>query len=129
MSTLARLSGAKNSGSSFASISGSYNTPAYAATLAVAPKYQSAYSLIAPGALTGAMTVTAPVGDGTNDDVAPFVGDVIEFLFNAATTQVVTFGTGFASSGTLSVTGTKLANIVFVFNGTIWQERSRTVTA
>lgn len=129
MSTLARLSGAKNSGSSLASLSGSYSQPAYAATLAITPPYQSAYRLVIPAALTGAMSITTIVGNGIADTVAPFAGDVIEFLFNAATTQVVTFSTGFASTGTLSVTGTKYASIVFVFNGTIWVERSRAVTA
>jgi len=130
MSTLARLSGAKNSGSTFASLSGNFYQPAYAATIALLPPYQAAFHLVKPAALTGAVTFTAPVGDDTADDVAPFVGDVIAFLLQSDTTsRVVTFGTGFASTGTLSVTTAKYAYIEFIFNGLIWQEKFRTVTA
>jgi hypothetical protein len=102
-----------------------YLEPAYAATIALAP--YAAYTLVKPGTLTGALTVTAGVGSAGNP---PFIGDILDFLFTPdGTTRVVTFGTGFLPNGTLSVTTAKTANASFMFNGTAWVERGRTVTA
>lgn len=99
--------------------------PAYAATIAIVPFASN--TLVQPGTLTGALTVTIGAGSATT---APFVGDTIDFLFIPdGTTRVVTFTTGTLPNGTLSVTTAKTANISFMFNGTAWVERGRTVTA
>ncbi len=91
----------------------------YAATIALLPKeFSSLYSL----ALTGAVTLTA----GTT---LPQVGDEIKFLFSAdATNRIVTFGTGFASTGTLTVTASKKATATFRFDGAAWVEAGRSIT-
>lgn len=98
-----------------------YLNPAYAASIALKPS--QGYTLVNVQQLTGALTVTAAV-------VAPFIGDELELLFAAdGTNRVVTFGTGFASAGTLTVVATKFGTAKFVFNGTSWIERSRALTA
>ncbi len=130
MSTLARLSGAKNSGSTFASLSGNFYTPAFASTIALAVPYQSARAVIQPATLTGAVTFTVALPSAAADDKAPFVGDEIIFLLvSDGTSRTATFGTGFLPNGTLSVTTGKYAYIKFIFNGTAFIETSRTVTA
>lgn len=103
----------------------SYQTPAYASTIAIATT--AAETVVQPAALTGAATITIGVGSATT---APYVGDTIKFLLvSDATTRTVTFGTGFAPNGTLAVTTAKYGSISFIFNGTNWQETGRTVTA
>ena len=95
--------------------------PAYIATLAIIPSQQ--HNLIAPAQLTGAMTINATV---TN----LFIGDIVRTMFSAdATNRVVTFGTGFASSGTLTVLASKFGFVDFMFNGTVLQEMGRALTA
>jgi hypothetical protein len=129
MSTLARISGEVNQDNTFAALMGDYQTPAYAATIAILTKKTSATTIVQPATLTGAVTFTVNVGDDTADDIAPYIGDEILFLLTAASTEVATFSTGFAPAGTLSVTGTKYASIKFIFSGTVWQEVHRTETA
>lgn len=125
-----RFTGLKNKENTERAIKRGYLAPVFAATLSLsALGYDSinAYHLVNPGVLTGAVTITAPVGTATT---GPMVGDELEFLFTPdGTTRVVTFGTGFAPNGTLSVTTAKYATAVFIFNGTVWVEKGRTVTA
>ncbi|MEB0264073.1 hypothetical protein, partial [Mucilaginibacter sp. 10I4] len=98
----------------FAALAGDFQTPAFAATIALVIGAQMAKTIIAPVVLTGSVTFTANVD-------TPLIGDRIEFLLTPdGTTRVVTFGTGFASTGPLSVTTGKYASAQFVFNGTIW---------
>lgn len=100
-------------------------TPAYASTIAILPRH--ALTLVQPATLTGAVTFTAGVGSSTTP---PYVGDEIQFLLvSDGTSRTATFGTGFAPNGTLAVTTAKYGYIDFIFNGTVWQEKSRTITA
>jgi hypothetical protein len=130
MSTLPRLNGAVNQDNTFSTLMGDYQSPAYAATIALTIKSKASKTIVQPATLTGAVTFTANVGDDTADDVAPYVGDEIIFLLvSDGTTRTATFGTGFLPNGTLAVTTAKFASIRFIFNGASWIEMSRTVTA
>lgn len=94
---------------------------AYAATIALIPAAQRNYFEI--GQLTGALTMTA-------DTTAPFWGDTMVIQFNAdGTNRVVTFSTGFATSGTLTVVASKFGNVSFMFTANGWVETARTLTA
>ena len=124
MSTNARFSSAAGSDNTDRVRDNQYLTPAYAASLALVPV--KSFTLVNVAALTGAMSITAGVGAAAT---APYVGDRIKLLFSAASTQVVTFSTGFLSTGTLSVTAGKTANATFIFNGASWCEEGRSVTA
>lgn len=102
-----------------------YLNPAYAASLAVAPRVSN--TLVQVQTLTGALAVTVGVGSSTKP---PFVGDNLRFLLvSDGTTRTVTFSTGFVANGTLAVTTAKFSTIAFIFNGTAWQETGRTTTA
>jgi hypothetical protein len=95
--------------------------PAYIATLAITPVQQ--LNLIAPAVLTGAMTINATV-------TQLYIGDIVRCMFVADTTnRVVTFGTGMASAGTLTVLASKYGFVDFMFNGTVLQEMGRALTA
>lgn len=130
MSTLSRFSGLKNDDNTFRVLSGDYQTPAYAATIALVIKPYAHRTIVNPAVLTGVVTFSTVLGTQAADDNGPFVGDTIQFLLTPdGTTRVVTFGTGFLPNGTLSVTTAKYATISFIFNGTAWIETGRTVTA
>lgn len=130
MSTLPRISGAKNADNTYASVAGDFQAPAFAANIAILIKQQAAKTLIQPATLTGIVTFTINVGNDAADDVAPYVGDEVSFfLVSDGTSRVVTFGTGFLPTGTLSVTTAKFAHISFKFNGASWIETARSVTA
>jgi hypothetical protein len=93
---------------------------AYATPTAVKPT--EFRNLVQVGQLTGALTLTAAT-------TLSNIGDTLVFMFSAdGTNRVVTFSTGFAVTGTLTVTASKLATASFVFNGTSWVEVSRAVT-
>ncbi len=112
----------------FRVLTGDYQTPAFASTIALV--VNAAKTIVQPATLTGAVTFTVNVGTGTADSTAPFVGDRIEFLFTPdGTSRVVTFGTGFLPTGTLSVTTAKTATAQFVFDGTVWRQEGSAVTA
>lgn len=101
-------------------------TPAYAASIAIDTRDVS-NTLVVPAALTGALSLTINVGSSTTP---PFVGDVVDFLFAASgADRVVTFSTGFATSGTLTVVSAKYGSARFRFNGVAWVEVSRALTA
>ena len=128
MSTLARTTGAPNRDNTGANLAYDFQQPAFASTIALVLKKDN--TLVQPAQLTGVVTFTANVGTGTADRIPPFVGQRVRFLLQSdGTSRVVTFGTGFAPNGTLSVTTAKFATIGFIFNGTVWQETGRTTTA
>ena len=85
--------------------------PVYAATSALVAL--SGFRVIyAYAQLTGAMTINLTT---TN----LLQGDELEFWFEADSSQrIVTFGTGFISSGTVTVTAAKGATCKGVFDGT-----------
>ncbi|EHQ30022.1 hypothetical protein [Mucilaginibacter paludis] len=121
--TTSRFSGAKNRDNTDRILKRDYQTPAYSATIALAIAAVNAFTYINPTTLTGAVTFTANVD-------TPLIGDELVFLLDSdATTRTATFGTGFASAGSLAVTTAKYAYIKFIFNGAVWQETGRTVTA
>lgn len=127
MSTSARFSGAKNAENTARQYQNDFQTPAFAATIALVIKRNAAKTLVKPATLTGVVTFTANVGDANNP---PYVGDEIDFFLTPdGTTRVVTFGTGFLPVSTLSVTTAKQAFISFEFNGTAWIETARAVNA
>ena len=125
--TTARFTGVKNADNTGSAISKGFQSVAYGATIALTVKPFDCYTLVQVAQLTGALTMTAGVGSAT---LPPFVGDEMQILFSAdATNRVVTFSTGFQTSGTVTVTASKTATVKFIFNGTAWQEMGRVVTA
>lgn len=107
----------------FAALAGDFQQPAFASTIALVIGASMAKTIVAPATLTGVVTFTVNVD-------TPLIGDRIEFLFVPdGTTRVVTFGTGFTPTGTLSVTTAKFATAQFVFNGTTWLQEGSAVTA
>ncbi len=98
-----------------------YQTPAYAPTIAVVT--DEYYTLVKPARLTGAVTISADV-------TTPKIGDILEFVFAAdGTNREVTYDTGFASAGTLTVVASKFGATRFMYNGAVWQETGRALTA
>lgn len=98
-------------------------TQAYAATSALTLKAGAMLQHVCYAQLTGAMTINATV---TN--LSQF--DEVVFHFNAdGTNRVVTFGTNFISSGTLTVTAAKDATARGIFDGTNIKIVSREVGA
>lgn len=96
-----------------------YSAPAYAATLSVTPNF---YELIyAPVTLTGNVTINATLTSAK-------VGDKMFCLFTSdATGRVITFGAGFASSGTLTLILSKKGSASFVYDGSKYVEIGRAV--
>lgn len=95
--------------------------PAYSATLTmVTTKRLTTYQ---PALLTGALTINATV-------TSAIAGDLLYVSFIAdGTNRVVTFGTNFQTSGTLTVTASKWGGASFVFNGTYWVAAGREISA
>lgn len=101
----------------------SQSSVAYATPIAVVPTEM--YNLVKVAQLTGALTMTANVSLAST-----CIGDTVDFIFSAdGTNRVVTFSTGFSTSGTLTVTASKKATASFTFDGATWVETNRTVTA
>lgn len=126
MATSPRFTPGVNQDNTYRAVTQDYQSPAYAGTIAITTTQQ--VTLIKVGTLTGALSLTINTGDGVD---TPFVGDTAQFLFaaDALGAHVVTFSTGFASSGTLSVAASKYASAQFIFNGTVWVEESVIATA
>ena len=96
-------------------------TPAYAATIAIAPT--SRQTRIIPAQLTGAVTINATT-------TGMIAGDKVDFAFSAdGTNRIVTFGTNFKSSGTLTVTASKWAGATGMFDGTYIVMQGREISA
>lgn len=96
--------------------------PAYAATSALVA-LSGLRVIYAYAQLTGAMTINLTT---TN----LLQGDVLEFWFEADSSQrVVTFGTGFLSSGTVTVTAAKGATCIGTFDGTNVRIHTREIYA
>jgi len=87
-------------------------SPAYAASIEVTDQYASRH-IVTPAQLTGALTLNA-----TNVTKA-ITGDEYIFHFSTDGTQrIVTFGTNFLSSGTITIPASKTATARGFFNGT-----------
>lgn len=132
MATTPRFIPGANQDNTLRTVTQAYLSPVYAATLNFIPT--EGKTLVKPGTLTGALTINIAVVSGTafgTYPVGPFVGDEIEFIFVAdASARTVTIGTGCASSAaTLVVAASKYGSLKFKFNGVVWQETDRTITA
>jgi len=98
-------------------------TQAYASTSSLTLKGGAKEQHVCYAQLTGAMTINATV-----TSLSQF--DIVFFHFNAdGTNRVVTFGTNFISSGTLTVTAAKDATAWGIFDGTNIKIVSREVGA
>ena len=87
--------------------------PVFAATLAVTINAQE--TILKPGTLTAAMTINATNGASLQ------LGATLKIvLVSDATIRIVTFGTGFGPSGTLTTVASKEAVRLFHFSGTQW---------
>ena len=126
MATTARFTGAAGKDNTDRIIFNDFQTPTYAASIAIATKVHAANTIVQI-TLTGALTLTIGVGTSTT---APFIGDRVTFLIKSdASIRVVTFSTGFQPSGTLSTVASKTVSADFMFDGTGWQEMGRAIQA
>jgi hypothetical protein len=121
MSTLPRFTGLPNEDNTGGRETHDFQATGVAqgATLAItATKAKTLVDVI----LSVALSVTAVLPTAAADDNTPLVGDEIDILFSNPTggTLVVTFGSGFATPGTLSVPAAKFARATFRFNGTVF---------
>jgi hypothetical protein len=87
-----------------------YVAPTYAATYNIVPKcYETTVKM---GTLTGALTLTSSI-------TQLYAADKLSIIFTAdGTNRVVTFSTGFASGGNITVNASTTMTVNFVFNGT-----------
>jgi len=87
-------------------------SPAYAASIEVTDQYAVRH-VVTPAQLTGALTLNATAV------TKAIVGDEYVFHFSTDGTQrIVTFGTNFLSSGTVTIPANKTATARGFFNGT-----------
>lgn len=87
-------------------------SPVYAATLEVTDQFASRH-IVTPAQLTGALTLNATAV------TKHLTGDEYVFHFSTDGTQrVVTFGTNFLASGTITIPASKTASARGFFNGT-----------
>src|SRR6267154_5442882 len=87
-----------------------YVAPVYAATYNIVPK--SYETTVKMGTLTGALTLTSAI-------TQLYAADKLSIVFTAdGTNRVVTFSTGFASGGNITVNASTTMTVNFVFNGT-----------
>jgi hypothetical protein len=93
-----------------------YSAPAYAASIAIKP---NAYETTVKFAtLTGALTLTS-----TNTSC--YAADKLSLIFVAdGTNRVVTFSTGFASGGNITVNSGTTMTVNFAFNGSGWVQQT-----
>jgi hypothetical protein len=125
MATTSRFSGLAGDDNTSRVLTNAYLTPIYAASIAIVPT--QAHTVVKPGALTGALSLTIGVGTSSTN---PYVGDTIRFLFAASgADRIVTFSTGFKSAGTLTVVSAKWGSASFMFDGVNWVETGRALTA
>jgi len=123
-----RLSGAKNADSTGRAYEVDVQDAiAYAASVALKTKLFAAKTIFRIAQATGALSITIGVGDSTTP---PMSGDEAEiWLSSDGTGRVVTFSTGFAPTGTLTMVASKKAVANFVFDGAAWIEKSRAIGA
>lgn len=122
MPNTSRFTPGPNQDNTFRTVTQDYQTPAFAASIKVSANQQD--TLFAPAVLTGALSLTADV-------TRPFIGDKLRMLFKSdATGRTVTFSTGFSTSAaTLVLASSKEGYIEFIFNGAVWVEMGRSLTA
>lgn len=89
----------------------------YTATVSLDPTTGTLFVL---GSITGALTINATSGGKAGQKISILLPN------DASSGRVVTFGTNFKSSGTLTGTTSKTASITFESDGTNWYEIART---
>lgn len=100
---------------------------AYAASVAITTKQRIGKTTARIAQATGALTLTAGVGSSTTD---PRIGDELMVMASSdGTGRVITFSTGFAAAGTLTMVANKKATATFVFDGVAWIEKCRSIGA
>jgi len=120
-STSPRFGTLKNQDNTGRALTYGYVTPAYAASVALVPRYYD--TTVKVGQLTGNLTLTVTV---TNC----YVGDKLEIVLAAdATDRTVTFSTGFTSGGTVLIPASGTFCYYFTFNGVGWIHASKSVFA
>lgn len=118
-STIPRFGTTANKDNTGRTITQDFQTPAYAATLAITPTCQK--TTIKPATLTGAVTINATTTNAFADD------DLFVLVTADTTARVVTFGTNFVSAGTLTAAISKRATAHFKFDGVTYVEVARFV--
>ena len=127
MSTTKRLGVGNSQDNTARAIQYDFQEVAYAASVAITVKDGIAKTTVRVAQATGALTLTANVGTSTT---GPMVGDELMVMASSdGTGRVITFSTGFASAGTLTMVASKKAVAVFVFDGVAWIERTRSIGA
>lgn len=121
VSTLTRLSSAVDNKSYAVQGLVAY-TQAYAATSALRP-VAAQVQYVCYAQLTGAMTINLTV-----TDMLQF-SEIVFFFDNDATERIVTFGTGFLSSGTVTIPISKGAVVRGIFDGTAVRITGREIYA
>lgn len=96
-------------------------TPAYAASVTIVPNAAKTY--VIPADLTGALSLVATVSQSQDCD------ELVCVFKASGANRVVTFSTGFASAGTLTVLSGKSGSVTFVYNGTAFVEKCRALEA
>jgi len=121
VTTLSRLSAATDN-NSFASQGLIAYTQAYAATSALRPKAAQVQH-VCYAQLTGAMTINLTLTD------MPQFSEIYFYFDNDGTQRIVTFGTGFLSSGTVTIPISKGAIVKGIYDGTAVRIVSREIYA
>lgn len=127
MSTNVRLGLGNSQDNTGRTLQFDFQEVAYAATVAITTKQNHTNTTVRIAQATGALTVTASVGSATTD---PQVGDRLTVLASSdGTGRVITFSTGFAAAGTLTMVLNKKASAQFTFDGVAWVETNRSIGA
>ena len=102
---------------------GCYYAPTYAATIAIDPTVLSPSVLITTTAAVGNATLTAA-------SIGPF-GQLLLLQINndAGGARTITFSTGFRSTGTVVGTQSKAICLIFMSDGTTFNEVCRSASA
>jgi len=127
MSTNVRLGSGNSQDNTGRTLQYDWQEVAYAASVAITTKQNVSNTTVRVAQATGALALTVSTGSATTD---PQVGDRLTILASSdATGRVITFSTGFASAGTLTMVASKKASAQFVFDGTAWVELQRSIGA
>lgn len=95
--------------------------PAYAASVTIVPN--ASRTFVIPADLTGALSLVATTSLSQDCD------ELVCVFKASGANRVVTFSTGFASAGTLTVLSGKSGSVSFVYNGTAFVEKCRALEA
>jgi len=127
MSTTVRIGSGNSKDNTGSVLQYDFQEVAYAASVAITTKQNVTNTTVRVAQATGALSLTASVGTSTTD---PQVGDRLTILASSdGTGRVITFSTGFASAGTLTMVASKKASAQFVFDGVAWIETNRSIGA